>query len=274
MPDIRYISDADSVLSRCVAGEVLVLREFLQNSELYHLVMDAIFSGIREYAGSAAAEELKRSGLGSVHHYVSPEQIQQVIPHVEKNLLPFPVSSIFVQSAVDWAAGKRFGCCGIRYSKVDPCRPYSFHALNPLYLSIRRRIRNLVKGSSSDQAERREVRAGSVKLQGQSVTSGSVEGNSLPLEVLTPGVPLPITPTHCLVRLATNEVYRLNRQCPHESADLALGYVVGTSLHCPWHNLPFDIVSGCSPCVSLPELGSLRCVVEQGTVLLPVAKEN
>lgn len=45
-----------------------------------------------------------------------------------------------------------------------------------------------------------------------------------------------------------------SRYCSHEGADLSLGYVQDNKIHCPWHNLPFDVNSGIQPCQSLKNL--------------------
>lgn len=42
----------------------------------------------------------------------------------------------------------------------------------------------------------------------------------------------------------------IQRRCPHEGADLSLGYMDGNVLRCPWHNLPVDI-EGRTPCKTL-----------------------
>jgi len=48
--------------------------------------------------------------------------------------------------------------------------------------------------------------------------------------------------------------YLLSRYCPHEGADLSFGYVQDGKLHCPWHNLCFDVRTGHQPCRSLKDL--------------------
>jgi nitrite reductase/ring-hydroxylating ferredoxin subunit len=56
-----------------------------------------------------------------------------------------------------------------------------------------------------------------------------------------------------VVRTAAG-VRALPRACPHEGADLALGYLDGDSLHCAWHNLPIDVDTGAQPCRTLTDL--------------------
>lgn len=64
----------------------------------------------------------------------------------------------------------------------------------------------------------------------------------------------PLSPNLCATRLNKNRVVVFSRHCPHQKADLAAGYVVDGCVVCPWHNLPFSMNSGASPCQSLPHL--------------------
>lgn len=64
----------------------------------------------------------------------------------------------------------------------------------------------------------------------------------------------PLSPKLCAARLNKDRVVVFSRNCPHEGADLAAGYVVDECVVCPWHNLPFSMNTGASPCKSLPGL--------------------
>lgn len=64
----------------------------------------------------------------------------------------------------------------------------------------------------------------------------------------------PIAQHLCVARLSKHWVVVFSRHCPHEGADLAAGYVQDGCVVCPWHNLPFSMNSGASPCMSLPQL--------------------
>lgn len=64
----------------------------------------------------------------------------------------------------------------------------------------------------------------------------------------------PISQQLCVARLGKHWVVVFSRHCPHEGADLAAGYVQDGCIVCPWHNLPFSMNSGASPCMSLPRL--------------------
>lgn len=59
----------------------------------------------------------------------------------------------------------------------------------------------------------------------------------------------------CSVELGDGRRRVFARRCPHQGADLALGYVRGGRIVCPWHNLPFDLETGRSPCETVRPLG-------------------
>lgn len=77
----------------------------------------------------------------------------------------------------------------------------------------------------------------------------------------------PLNADFCVAR-TEDGVFAFSRRCPHESADLAAGYVEGTHLHCPAHDLAIDLRTGQSPCRSLrairtqglPETGGVVCL--------------
>ncbi|GAA4746102.1 hypothetical protein GCM10023264_09600 [Sphingomonas daechungensis] len=58
----------------------------------------------------------------------------------------------------------------------------------------------------------------------------------------------------CVARIGEDEFVSFDRRCPHQGADLAMGYVADGRIVCPWHNLPFDPETGQSPCQSLRSL--------------------
>lgn len=92
--------------------------------------------------------------------------------------------------------------------------------------------------------------------------------DSIELADLEPGRPTATSATRCLIKLDNGDVFSFNRHCPHQGADMSLGYAEGDNLHCPWHNLPFDLRSGKSPCESLQGIETRRCPVDQGRVIL------
>lgn len=90
-----------------------------------------------------------------------------------------------------------------------------------------------------------------------------------------------VSPALCAARLSETEVVALTRRCPHAGGDLANGWVDGSAVVCPWHNLPFDAATGRSPCRSLPVLRRVACeirgdrvVIDPKTVLNREAEET
>jgi nitrite reductase/ring-hydroxylating ferredoxin subunit len=80
---------------------------------------------------------------------------------------------------------------------------------------------------------------------------------------LQAGHPVAISATRCVVLGASGQPLMFQRRCPHEGADLALGHVRGQQLVCPWHNLPFGLNNGRSPCRTLPALKMKPCSLEE-----------
>lgn len=64
----------------------------------------------------------------------------------------------------------------------------------------------------------------------------------------------PISKQWCIARVDEDQAVTFSRYCPHEGADLAAGYLREGCLICPWHNLPFNLNNGMSPCQSLSPL--------------------
>ena len=50
------------------------------------------------------------------------------------------------------------------------------------------------------------------------------------------------------------EVIAFRRQCPHQGADLALGFVEDGKVFCPYHGLKICVKSGESACSSINKL--------------------
>jgi nitrite reductase/ring-hydroxylating ferredoxin subunit len=68
---------------------------------------------------------------------------------------------------------------------------------------------------------------------------------------LQPGSVRAVSEGLCGAQSATGDVVVFPWSCPHQGGDLGLGYVEGSTLHCPWHNLPIDLETGRTPCRSL-----------------------
>ncbi len=74
-----------------------------------------------------------------------------------------------------------------------------------------------------------------------------------PIKPVAEGEIVPLSEHVCLVR--TGGILKgFSRQCPHEGADLAMGYVEDGKVRCAWHNLPFDPSSGEQPCRTIKNL--------------------
>lgn len=81
---------------------------------------------------------------------------------------------------------------------------------------------------------------------------------------LEPGSVRAVSQTLCAARTDGGDVVVFRRSCPHQGADLASGYVEGSTLHCPWHNLPIDLDSGSSPYQTLRDVGVQRRWSDRG----------
>lgn len=76
----------------------------------------------------------------------------------------------------------------------------------------------------------------------------------------------PIDSKTCVARLDDGTIVGFGRRCPHEGADLAKGFVAGSRIICPWHNLPFDAASGHSPCTGLRVQLATLGVLDNGRI--------
>ena len=153
-----------------------------------------------------------------------------------------------------------------RYFRVYPRLPLSFHLsfsyIGRIYAGIRRRLlttarreKGLPRGSCPVVDDLRMDSS----LPPAPVSSAIVRSSEIP-----PGRPIPISNTQMLVKVRDGgevSVWKLGRRCPHEGADLALGHVSEGRIHCPWHNLPFEISTGRNPCKSLASLEARKCDV-------------
>ena len=101
-------ADQADLFSRVVRGEVVVLRNCLQNIGLFDGLLGDCFAGIAESAGQDAADRLKKMGVEQIHELVSAEDfpdltdavydrvtesatefLQSFIPQVFGNTQPF-----------------------------------------------------------------------------------------------------------------------------------------------------------------------------------------
>lgn len=72
----------------------------------------------------------------------------------------------------------------------------------------------------------------------------------------------------CVARLGDGSIVAFSRRCPHEGADLANGFVVDNHIVCPWHNLPYDPVSGASPCAALRTRTMTSVILDDGRIAI------
>lgn len=61
----------------------------------------------------------------------------------------------------------------------------------------------------------------------------------------------PLDARTCVARV-DGQLYAFERRCPHQGADLALGYISDGQVHCAWHNYRFDPSTGRGPCAAIP----------------------
>jgi nitrite reductase/ring-hydroxylating ferredoxin subunit len=89
----------------------------------------------------------------------------------------------------------------------------------------------------------------------------------VPGEALAPGELRAIDQKTCVARLESGKLVAFGRRCTHEGADLALGYVDGESVRCPWHGVPFDVASGKAPCQTLKALKTYDVELRDGKLV-------
>jgi len=83
----------------------------------------------------------------------------------------------------------------------------------------------------------------------------------LTLQKLASRQPIPVSRNVCVAQTRSGDVFSFRRFCPHQGADLSLGRVADDRVVCPWHNLPFDLRTGRSPCTTLAGLNPRRCEI-------------
>jgi len=101
------------------------------------------------------------------------------------------------------------------------------------------------------------------------LATAPVAPNPLDASTLAAGEVRAVDKATCVARLADGSVVAFGRRCPHEGADLSLGYIEGNVVRCPWHNLPFDARTGSSPCQSLKQLKTFPVHAEGDRLVLP-----
>ena len=122
---------------------------------------------------------------------------------------------------------------------TDPERP----AIPPPDIDTASRLPESV-ASLSDEA------AGTLVFESRSLAAGEIR---------------PLTDDYCVAR-SHEEVFAFSRHCPHEGADLAAGYLQGSHVYCPWHNLAIDLHTGQSSCRSLQAIRILSAAEHDNSV--------
>lgn len=156
-----------------------------------------------------------------------------------------------------------------RYSRVDFRHPWSFFKLHPLTAILSRTIHTLVPNKKSRKGAFQTV--GALTTDDVQICSHNrLQSTSgpIPVENLVAGKPIPVSRNRCVIKLNNGDVYSFDRYCPHQGGDLSLGYLDGQKLICPWHNLPFDIPDGTSPCKTLIGISSRKCSITDGKVVV------
>jgi nitrite reductase/ring-hydroxylating ferredoxin subunit len=162
-----------------------------------------------------------------------------------------------------------------RYRKVHPRMPISFLALQPRFRHIQRRLSGFVYQTEATNHERNS--SGSAEQTARETRFSDTPGlnnSSIAVSELNVEQPRAVSKDLCLVKLRDGEVRVLNRRCPHEGADLALGYLEGRQIVCPWHNLRFNLDTGESPCRRVGKIRVLPCEIRNGRAILPEACAN
>lgn len=141
-----------------------------------------------------------------------------------------------------------------RYLRVHPGRRLSRSRLHPAWSEVSRRVcaashmlahRDFENNDHCTPAPKTSAALPTPKLTSEEQTKRLQDGRAVA-----------ISATHCLALDAQGTLRRFRRRCPHQGADLSLGHVFEGKLHCPWHNLPFDLDTGRSPCMEIADIGA------------------
>lgn len=143
-----------------------------------------------------------------------------------------------------------------RYMRIRPDSWSSRARLHPAYSELSRRL----CAARSMLVRRRWSSADAQVFESQDQRPDT-SGPDLTLRELASGQPIPVGRRLCVAQTRSGEVFSFRRHCPHQGADLSLGRVVEDRVVCPWHNLPFDLLTGRSPCTTLAGLNPKRCEI-------------
>lgn len=159
-----------------------------------------------------------------------------------------------------------------RYMRVRPHRPLSRLRLHPLWSKPAQRLctigHTLARHQPASVRDRLSEAPAHLPLPQPLHSIGELE------QQLQDGRPVAISATRCVVLGADGQPLVFQRRCPHEGADLALGHMRDRQLVCPWHNLPFNLDNGGSPCSTLPRLKLTPCSLEEAFELSSKAAQH
>lgn len=157
-----------------------------------------------------------------------------------------------------------------RYCKVYPRMPISFLWVRPGVRRIQRRLSGLIHPTEATNHERNSSEhTEQTGRENRFPDTARVENAPIAVSELNVEQPRVVSKDLCLVKLRDDEVRVFTRRCPHEGADLALGYLKDRQIICPWHNLPFNLDTGESPCSRVLNIRVLPCEIRDGYVKLP-----
>jgi len=161
-----------------------------------------------------------------------------------------------------------------RYRRVAVSRPLSFlqlHRNKKIKKFATRLYRPDIENNAGPAANLQQV-DDTLADSDRSLSPGPYNGRytgEISLSELSYSEPVAVSREHMLIRInvgKSDQVWRMERRCPHEGADLSLGRVEGNNIRCPWHNLPIDITTGISLCKTLRSIPSRKCRIEGDVV--------
>jgi nitrite reductase/ring-hydroxylating ferredoxin subunit len=147
-----------------------------------------------------------------------------------------------------------------RYMRIHPDNRFSCARLHPAYSIVSSRL----SAARSKLLRRRWSSADTLVFESRDDLTDVLPASPSPdltLKELASGQPVPAGRNVCVAQTRNGEVFSFRRYCPHQGADLSLGRVVDDRVVCPWHNLPFDLRTGRSPCTNLAGLNPERCEI-------------
>jgi len=69
-----------------------------------------------------------------------------------------------------------------------------------------------------------------------------------------------------IFRLESDQIIVTRNSCPHAGGNLAAGAVAGSVVTCPWHQWPFDLLTGACPLSENVRLTRYESKVDEGWI--------